>query len=133
MSVQVHVELDGNFFHKDPAKTLYRNIRDLMDQLAEWGEGDVRSQIETHHRGMPNWTGWTLDHVKGRTSSLGGKRWAVSAVVSANTAGMSAKDAIRTKAAAATIERRWHPFRRTAGRMRSARPLLSANLTKGIE
>jgi hypothetical protein len=43
---------------------------------------------------------------------------------------MDRADAIRTKAAAASIERRWHPFRRVAAAGRRA---AKANLTKGLE
>lgn len=127
------VTLDGNFFRRDPGKTLYANIRDLMDKLAAWGEEDVKAQVSGLSGSMPGWSGWTLDRISGRTMSYAKRRWAVTAVVTAGTGGLDKKDAIRTKAAASTIERRWHPFRRTAGRMRSARPLFQHNLTKDIE
>ena len=76
---------------------------------------------------------WTADSIVGRTESNSGKRWGTWAVVSANTAGMSKADAIRTKAAAATIERRWHPFRQVKSAVYRARPLIRANLTEGLE
>ena len=55
------------------------------------------------------------------------------AAVGAVTSGMSAKDAIRTKAAAATIERRWGPYRRAKSAVYRSRALISADLTKGLE
>jgi hypothetical protein len=120
------VDFTGPFFTKDPAKTLRQNIADMMDRLAAEGERDVKQQIS-------GYTGWTHSRVRGRTSSLGGKRWAVTAVISTDTSGMSARDAIRTKAAAASIERRFHPFRRTSTALRRARAVVAANLTKGME
>ena len=127
------VDFSGPFFQKDPRKTIRDNIRDMMGGLAKEAERDVQQQIAGRSSSMRSYTGWTHDHVRGRTQSLVGKRWQVSAVVSMNTQGMGARDAIRTQAAAASIERRWHPFRRTASAIRRARAVMSANLTKGIE
>jgi hypothetical protein len=127
------VDFTGPFFTKDPAKTLRQNIADMMDRLAAEGERDVKQQISGRSGSMPGYTGWTHSRVRGRTSSLGGKRWAVTAVISTDTSGMSARDAIRTKAAAASIERRFHPFRRTSTALRRARAVVAANLTKGME
>lgn len=131
--VTTRVDFSGPFFTRDPGKTLRGNVRDLMEALAAEMESDVRAQITGHAGDMPYSTGWTYQHTIGRTESYNGKRWAATAVVSANTAGMSAEDAIRTKAAAATIERRWHPYRKTARSVRSSRALLRANLTEGLE
>lgn len=130
---QAKVTLDGPFFRRDPAKTLWENVRDLMDKLAEYGEQEVRQQIEAREGSMPYWTGWTRDRVSGRTRSHSGNRWAVTAVVTASTNGLDKNAAIRTKAAASTIEARWHPFRKTAGLMRKARPLFQHNLTRNME
>lgn len=130
---EFQIMLEGPFFERDPAKTFRQNARRLMDSLASEGEADVRSQIAGQAGSMPHYTGWTADTVQGRTSSLTGRRWALSLVISANTAGMDRKDAIRTKAAGASIERRWHPFRKTARAMRRSRALLVADLTRGLE
>ena len=127
------VDFSGPFFTKDPVKTIRANIRDMMDALAAEGERDVQQQIAGRAGSMPAYTGWTHDHVRGRTESLAGKQWAVSAVVSMNTTGMAAKDAIRTQAAAAGIEARFHPFRRTTTAIRRSRKIMAANLVKGIE
>lgn len=127
------ITLEGPFFTKDPGKTLRANVRNLMDALAAWGEEQVKGVIETNAASMPFYSGWSDTHTKGRTESLGGKRWGTWAVVSANTSGMDATDAKRTKAAAATIERRWHPYRQVKSAIYRARPLLTADLTKGLE
>lgn len=127
------IDFDGPFFERDPGKTVRGNIRDMMDALASEGEGAVRRDIASHAGEMPRYSGWTHDHVIGRTESYSGKRWGLTMVVSANTEGMDRGDAIRTKAAAATIEKRWRPFRRLTNQMRRSRSVLAANLTKGLE
>lgn len=133
VSTTTKVTLEGNFFRRDPGKTLRANVRDMLDELAAWMEGEVQSQVSGHAGSMPAYTGWSRDHTVGRTESLAGKRWGTWAVVSANTEGMSKADAIRTKAAAATIERRWHPYRAVKSGVYRSRPLLTANLTEGLE
>ena len=131
--VTARVDLKGPFFERDPKKTIRHNIRDMLDALVAEMEKDVKVQMEGKSGSMPAWTGWTRDHVVGRTSSLAGKRWGLTAVVSANTAGMDRSKAIRTQAAAASIEARFHPFRRTTSAARRARAVLVANLVKGLE
>lgn len=134
MSVSTKITLEGNFFTKDPRKTVRSNIADMLDALADWAEDEVRGDIESHAGSMPFYTGWTADHVRGYTTSPNtGRHWELHAAVAALTAGMGKDDAIRTKAAAASIERRWHPFRRVKAGVYRARPLINANLTKGLE
>lgn len=127
------IEFRGGFFERDPRKTFRQNVMDMMDGVAREGEDTVRKAIQARAGSMPRSKGWTAAHVKGRTRSLSGRKWQVTAVISANTAGMSRRDAMRTKAAAASVERRFHPFRRAAAAMRRSRAVMSANLTKGIE
>ena len=130
---QFKVELSGPFFTRDPRKTVKGNIRKMMANLAQEAEDAVRGQIQEHASSMPYYTGWSRERAIGRVESLGGKDWAATMVVSANTSGMSRKDAIRTKAAASGIERRWYPFRRTSTAIRRSRAILAANLTEGLE
>lgn len=132
LSKQLQITLEGDFFSRDPSKTFGANVRDMMDALAAEAEKSVRAEIVSRAGSMPYSTGWTARTIRGRTRSLTGKRWRVSAVISADTSGMSRRDAIRTKAAAASIEARWRPFRRTAAAMRRSRAVLAANLTKGM-
>ena len=127
------IVLEGPFFTRDPRKTVKANIREMMERLAEEAEDAVQGDIAGHASQMPMWTGWTHDRVKGRVHSTKGKRWQGTMVVSANTEGMSAKDAIRTKAAGSGIEARWHPFRRVTTTIRRSKAVLSANLTEGLE
>lgn len=131
--MRTRVDFSGPFFERDPQKTIRDNIGDLMDALALEAERDVVGQIQSKAGAMPRYTGWTASHVRGRTSSIAGKRWALNMVVSMDTRGMGAQRAIRTQAAAASIERRWHPFRRTASAVRRSRAVIYANLTEGLE
>jgi hypothetical protein len=131
--VRVRVELDGNFFRRDPRKTVKQNIRKMMEAMAPEAERLVQDQISGRAGSMPYYTGWTHRNIKGRAKSVGGKPWAATMVVSANTSGMSRGDAIRTKAAASGIERRWHPFRRVTSALRRSRAVLAANLVEGLE
>lgn len=124
-------ETDGPFFEKDVRKTVLQNIGDMLDMAAEGMEADVRGGISQHASSMPAYSGWSWAHTIGRRKSQTGREWSLWAVVSANTAGMGAADAIRTKAAAATIERRWHPYRTST---RAARKAIKAlDLTKGLD
>lgn len=133
-NVTTKVELSGNFFTHDPGKTLYGNIRDMLDALAAEMEGAVQQDIAAREGSMPYWTGWSKDHVVGYTTSAKtGKRWATWAAVGSVTAGMSKAKAIRTKAAAASIEQRFHPYRRVKSGVYRARALLTANLAKNLE
>jgi hypothetical protein len=125
------VTLEGPFFRKDPGKTFRGNVRDMMDNLAVEMEREVRRQTDAHAGQMPNWTGWSADHVHGFTEW--NIDWGTWAAVQAYTKGMSVKDAKRTKAAAATIERRWHPYRSVKSGIYRSRALITADLAKGLE
>lgn len=133
VSVQSKVELIGPFFTHDPGKTLYANIGVMLAGLSDEMESTVRGDITSHAGDMPRWTSHTADHVSGYTTSpVTGKHWALWAAVGVPTTGMDRKQAIRTKAAAAGIERRWHPFRRVKSAVYRARALISADLAKGL-
>ncbi len=133
MSVTTKVELIGPFFTHNPGKTLYANIRDMQDALAGEMEGIVRQDIAAHAGSMPAYTGWTTMHVLGYTTGRrSGKRWALWSAVGIPTEGMSRAQAIRTKAAAAGIERRFHPFRNVKSAVYRARALISVDLAKGL-
>jgi hypothetical protein len=132
-SKQLQITLEGPFFERDPRRTFRQNVRDMMAAIAKEAEASVKADIASHAGRMPHYTGHSHDAIVGRTRSVTGRRWEVSAVISASTQGMGRREAIRTKAAAASIERRWHPFRRTAGAIRRSRAVLATNLTKGLE
>lgn len=119
------VSMTGPFFRGDPVKTFRQNIRDLMVELTEASERDVKERMRP-----ANVTGYTSSRVVGRTRAISGKPWAVTAVVSANTAGLNRRQAIRVKAAASVIESRRHPFRRAAT---GTRRHIKTDLAKGLE
>lgn len=127
------IELSGPFFQNDPAKTFLENVGDMLESLsAELQEG-VRKDIASREPSMPYWTGYTEDHVFGYTTSARtGRHWAFWAAVGIPTTGMDKAQAIRTKAAAATIERRFHPFRNAKSAVYRARAVISADLAKGL-
>ena len=128
----VTVELQGDFFRKDVDKTFQGNVTDMLHALADWGEKNVKAEIASRSGQMPYYTGWTQEHTVGRVRSYSGKKWYWNAVVSANTEGMNRTDAIRTKAAAAQMEKRFHMFRWVATASRRARPMVT-DLVKGLE
>ena len=105
----------------------------MMAGFASEGSFDVARGLDAG-RGRPirEVGDHVADHVVGRTSSVTGKPWAVSATISAYTAGMSADEAISTRAAASVVESRTHAFRRTAGRLRRARAVNAVELTRGL-
>jgi hypothetical protein len=132
VSLQGKIELSGNFFTHDPGKTLYRNIGDMLEGLS----GELETSVSGAIRGypLPQSIGWTADHVTGYvTSPETGKHWALWAAVGLPTTGMDAPTARRTKAAGASVERRFHPFRQAKSAVYRARALISADLAKGLE
>ena len=126
----VSVDLSGPLFEVDPGKRVIENIRDFLEALADYGQEHVRKDIAAKAGRMPNYTGWTYDRVRGRVESTTRRKWYLHAVVSAYTADLGRTDAIRTKAAAASIERRWHPFRRAAFASRAQ--IKKLDLAKGL-
>lgn len=131
-------EVSGPWFTKDVKKTVRENIADMLDAAKGAMEQDVRASIAGHRGQMPGYTGWSYNRTIGRRKSgRTGRTWGLWAVVSANTEGgdarvsmLDAKDAIRTKAAAATIEKRWHPYRNAKRAARRA--IASLDLAKGL-
>lgn len=134
-AIATTIDLSGPFFRKDPTKTFRQNIRVLMDAIAAEGEEDVKAQLRAGNAGrkpIRRLGDHTSDHVIGRTRSLKGKRWAVTAVVSVNNSGYSRAQGVSLMAAASSVESRTHAFRRTAARLRKARAVNSVELTKGM-
>jgi hypothetical protein len=97
-------------------------------------EKQVKGEIAGHQGAMPRSVGWSYEHTKGYvTSARTGRRWQLWAAVGAVTAGMDKATAKRTKAAAASIENRFHPYRRVKSGVYRAKSLLSADLARGLE
>jgi hypothetical protein len=82
MRVKTEVELDGPFFTVDPGKRFRQNARDMLQAVADEGQRAVqaRAPYYTGTKGDP--TAHIRDDIVGRTKSLSGKPWALTAVVS---------------------------------------------------
>lgn len=129
------IDLSGPFFRSDPRRTFRQNIRVLMARVAEEGEADVKAQLrqgEGARAPIFALGDRVSDHAIGRVTSLVGKRWAVSAVISVNNSGFTKKQGISLMAAASSVEKRTHAFRRTTTRLRKARAVNAAELLRGI-
>jgi hypothetical protein len=132
LQVKVGVTFAGPWFERDPKLTFRANVLRLMDEVASFGQTDIQARI----RALPPAgvrTGHTADLIEGRTRSLVGKGWAVTAVVSPNTSGLGANESIATMAAASEIESRAHVFRRGASDLRKFKRDMETELMKGLE
>lgn len=130
------IDLKGPFFTKDPTKTFEANIRVLMDAVSREAESDIKAGMQQGERGRRPISlvgGRVSGRVRGRTASLAGKRWKVTAVASVSTQGLGRREAVAVMAAASSVEGRAHAFRRTTGRMRRARALNVVELLKGLQ
>lgn len=129
------IDLSGPFFRKNPRLTFRQNVQVLMAAVAVEAEADVRAQMrqsDGSRKPIRVLGDHTSDHVIGRTRSLKGKQWAVTAVVSVNNSGFTKAGGTSLMAAGASVERRTHAFRRTTGRMRKAKALNTAELLRGL-
>ena len=133
------VELSGDFFTRDPGATLRHNVADMMDALADWMDEEARAGMAV------SGSREALAHTRGYSTSVRtSKHWRVSAAANIVNEGMEPKEAIRvmakvygrTKGKHGTtvgIEKRYHPFRRVRSGVYRSRPIIQANLAKGIE
>ncbi len=122
MSV-LSVTLEGPFFSRDPGKTLYQNIGNMLDKLAAEMQGEVRAGVESGDDFAP----FKSSDVIGYTTSVKtGKHWSTWAAV-----GVVGSDSVR--AAAAAYEGQFHPFRKVKSDVYRARAILSADLAKNLE
>lgn len=130
------IDIKGPFFTRNVALTIQENIRVMMAAMAAEGEADVGAQLSAGESGRaPIYLlrNRVSEHVVGRVKALGGKRWTYHAVISVNNHGLSAKEGIALMAAASETEGKTHAFRRTGTRLRNARAVNLAELTKGLE
>lgn len=130
------IDMGGPFFTYQPGKTFRQNVRVLMADIAREGEADVKAQLA---QGQATRKPMRLvdpdrvsGHVVGRVKNLRGKPWALNAVVSVNNSGLTKAQGQQLMAAAASIEARFHIFRRTSSRLRKANKTNAAELLKRI-
>lgn len=130
------ISLKGPFFRADPAKSFRSNVRTMMAAVAAEGEADVKAQLragESSRYPLGMGMGRVSRHVVGRTRSLTGKPWMVSAVVSVNNSGFSKAQGIKLMAAASYLEGTVHAFRKTKSRVSRSRKVNEAELLKGLQ
>lgn len=115
--VTTKVTLDGRVF-RDPSGVIGKNIEAMLEDVSSEMEREVKRQIRQRAGSMRFYTGATTGSIRGRVESVRGRKWHRHAVVSAYTGDQERRGAIRTKAAAATIEARWHPFKKVGAASR---------------
>jgi hypothetical protein len=127
------VQLTGPFFEPDADLRLRENIRGMLAAVAEEGDRNVTARA-------PRVSGDLAEGVVGRVASLKGKRWALTAVVSAthvypwkNKGARGFTGRAQAEYRGGKAEKRYRMFAATAGQMRAARAIMAANLTKGLE
>lgn len=126
--LRMRVKVEGPFFKPTAGRTFSENIRDMLGAMASEGEKDVKAQ-------MPRITGRTAEGVKGRVSSLRGRKWMLHAVVS-QTRIFPWKNH-RTAPAMAEyrggkLEAKTRAFKRTTTALRASGKVAGADLTKGL-
>jgi hypothetical protein len=118
------IDLSGPLFTRDPGKTVRQNMRRAIEGLVEEGEHTVQSL-------WPVRTGRGRAGSRGRVTSLSGKPWFLTGVVSATYVypwpGGGSKQYRGGK-----VEAKHGMFRKTAAAMRRSRKVIAADLTRGL-
>lgn len=133
---QADIEMTGPFFQVDPGETMLNNITKMMQGVAEEGAKAARDGLLTgaSTRQLISMTNDRVaDHVVGRTASKSGKRWRAAAVVQVTNDGYGAAESRSIMAAGSYVERKTGAIRRVSRGIRSARAVLTADLTAGLE
>jgi hypothetical protein len=94
------IQLEGPFFEVDVTRTVYENAHQLALRMAEVGQAEARMRAYAAPRRTAG-PSFSAGLIRGRAVALGGRRWAVSAVISADTTGLDQARAIRVQAALA--------------------------------
>lgn len=130
---RARIDLSGPFFQPDADKRFRENVRGMLGALAEEGDRVVTARA-------PRKTGALASGIVGRTQAVSGRRWALTAVVSAThvypwankgARGYSGRSEADYRGGKA--ERKYGMFRSATYQMRQARAVLAANLTAGLE
>lgn len=130
------IDFSGPFFERDPEKTIIDNVQKMMLALAEEGASATRTGLSygAQERALIRELGDRVaEHVVGRVQSRSGKEWHTAAVVQVYNEGLSAAESRSLMAAASYVERQTRAVRNVTRQIRSARAVLTANLTAGIE
>lgn len=121
---QPGIEFSGPFFTKDPVLTFRENARKMLEGMAAEGEAAVRAA-------SPYDTGAFRGGVVGRTKSLSGRKWAMTAVISQQHV-YRWPNAGSKEYRGGKLEARLHMFRRVTSALRRSRAVAVADLTKGM-
>lgn len=135
-STITRIDFKGPFFKADVNKTMLQNVHKMMTAFAAEGAGYARERLMSGSgsRAMVRELGDRVaDHVVGRVMSRSGKQWTAAAVVQVYNEGLSASESVSLMAAASYVERRTHAIGSVTRQLRSARAVLQADLTKGLE
>jgi hypothetical protein len=134
------ITFTGPLFSANADETLRQNIRRMMQGIADEGSSTVKAR-------SPRITGGFISGVEGRVKGVKGNPWALSAVVSAFPRPEDAQRVYPWKNKGARgyagrseavyrggkLEQRYRMFRAVTSQLRSARAVMAANLTKGLE
>lgn len=136
VSTTARIDFSGPFFRKDPEKTITENVHKMMEAIADEGATAARAGFAAGSggRAMIREIGDRVaEHVVGRVEARSGKPWLRAAVVQVYNEGLSAVEGRSLMAAASEVEYRTHAIRNVTRQLRSARSVLQANLTEGLE
>lgn len=127
------VQLSGPLFEPTADKRLRENIRGMLQAVADEGDATVSAR-------SPRKSGAFVEGVVGRVKSLNGRPWALTAVISAthvypwrNKGARGYVGRSQAEYRGGKLEARYRMFKGVTYQLRSARAVLSANLTKGLE
>jgi hypothetical protein len=138
--VHAQINFDGPLFHVNPGETMFHNLQQVMQGIAEEGSRVVRSDYaqgasrRDYISDLPGKTRVAY-HVIGRIAarpSKGGRVWSSAAVVQVYNEGFSASQGRSLMAAGSEVEGMTRGIASALRQMRSAKALISANLTKGF-
>lgn len=130
------IDFSGPFFTKDPAKTFMQNVKTMMQAFADEGAAAVRERMSAGEgtRALIRLLDDRVsDHVIGRVHARSGKEWTAAAVVQVYNEGFNAAQSRSLMAAASRVEGQTRAIKNITRQLRSARAVLRANLTAGLE
>ena len=127
------VQLTGPLFSPQADLTLRQIIRRMLQAVAD--EGDAVASARS-----PRLTGALVGGIEGRVHALGGRPWALTAVVSAthvyswkNKGARGFVGRAQAEYRGGKAEARYRMFRATTTQLRRARAVLAADITRGLE
>lgn len=91
------IALEGPFFEVDLAQTMQANAHRFVERVAQVGEAEARARAAAAPRRTAG-PSYSAGMIRGRTVALSGRRWAVTAVISADTTGLDQPTARRVQA-----------------------------------